>query len=254
MRVGAGCASRPKGEDVIMTAEEDHFSAMVVADGSSSVEWNGREISGGGREAAQIAARTALTYLTGHLLPGMGIEEMVAILQGCFRQARTALEKHNASTTTPGGTTLLIALLCQGGDGLWYWLYGNLGNGVLTLLHTQPLFARWPIHTPLLSNHANGVTTISLPGYATQGYLPSVGVRPHSPGDMLVIGSDGLDHLNSVTMKCDRLYFLNFLWTQIQQGRSCLDSCLQALPTGRTDAPWQNALDLDDTTIGILWA
>ena len=228
---------------------------MVVADGaSSSLECTGREISGGGREAAQIAARAALTYLTGHLLPALSIEEMVARLLECFRQAQTALERHNASTTTPGGTTLLIALLCQAGNGRWYWLYGNLGNGVLALLHAQQLLSGWPIHTPLLTRQSDGNTTITLPGYETHGYRPSVGVRPHNPGDILVMGSDGLDHLNTVTVKYDRLYFLNYLWKHIQDEPADMERSLQGLQTGRTDAPWQNALALDDTTIGILWS
>ena len=84
--------STPKSEDVIYTASAPHRYVMVVADGASSLGCNGREISGGGREAAQIAARTALTYLTGHLLPALSIEEMVARLLECFRKRRQRLK------------------------------------------------------------------------------------------------------------------------------------------------------------------
>jgi len=184
----------------------------------------------------------------------MGLDRMLTALQDCFAAVNVTLERHNTSDTTPGGTTLLIALLCLGGHGRWYWLYGNVGNGVLTLLHAAPLLAGWPIHTPLLSKQANGVTTITLPGDATRGFRPALGVRPHSPGDMLVLGSDGLDHLDTLTKKGDRLSFLNFLWKQIHDERASLDRRLHEMHQGRTDAHWRNALALDDTTIGILWA
>jgi hypothetical protein len=71
---------------------------------------------------------------------------------------------------------------------------------------------------------------------------------------MLLIGSDGLDHLDTVTKHADRLSFQNYLWTRIRSDRSHLSTLLQGLPEGRTDAPWRNALTLDDTTIGILWS
>jgi hypothetical protein len=245
--------STPKEEDVIVTDVAPHRSVIVLADGATSIRCKGGELSGGGRQAAQIAARAALTYLTDHLRPCLALHELLATLHACFSEAQSALEQHNTTATTPGGTTLLIALLCPAGDGRWYWLYGNLGNGVLLLLHSTQLLAGLPIHTPLLTKQSNGGTTITLPAHASTGYLPSIGVRPHRPGDLLLIGSDGLDNLNKVTKK-DSYDFHNYLWTQIHDGRSHLDDCLQSLQTGRQDTQWQNALAQDDTTIGILWA
>ena len=246
--------STPKHEDVILTASAPRLYALVLADGATSYRCSGGEISGGGRLAAEIAAHTALTYLTRHMLPSPGVPEMMTNLHDCFSAVNTALEEHNASTCIPGGTTLIIALLCQGGNGLWYWVYGNLGNGVLALLHAPPLLDGWPIHTPLLTKQSNGVTTLTLPRYATKGYRPAIGCRPHVPGDMLIMGSDGLEHLDTVTKKCDRLYFTNYLWQQIRHDRSRLDMVLHSLQHGRVEAQWRNALSLDDATIGILWA
>ena len=70
---------------------------------------------------------------------------------------------------------------------------------------------------------------------------------------MLVLGSDGLDHLDTLTKKCDRLSFPNYLWKQIQSERPSLERGLNEIQHGRTDTNWRNALALDDTTIGILW-
>jgi hypothetical protein len=141
--------STPKHEDVILTAATASLYALVLADGATSYRYNGGEYSGGGRHAAEIAAHTARTYLTRQLLPCLSVQDMLAHVQACFSAANTALEKHNASTPTPGGTTLMIALLWHGGKGRWYWVYGTLGNGLLELLHAPPLLAGWPIHTPL---------------------------------------------------------------------------------------------------------
>jgi hypothetical protein len=124
----------------------------------------------------------------------------------------------------------------------------------MVLLHTEPLLAGWPIHTPLLSKQANGVTTITLPGDGPEGVLPALGVRPYRAGDLLVLGSDGLDHLDTVTKKCDRLSFPNYLWKHIHDEYASVDMRLREMQQGRTDPAWQNALALDDTTIGILWA
>ena len=246
--------STPKHEDVIVSASTPSLYALVLADGASSYRVSGGEISGGGRQAAEIAAHTALTYLLSHILPSLGMQEIMVHLHECFSAANTTLEEHNASTCIPGGTTLIIALLCQGEDGIWYWVYGNLGNGVLALLHSQPLLDGWPIHTPLLTKQSNGGTTLALPGYATQGYRHSIGCKPHVPGDILVMGSDGLEHLDTVTKNCDRLYFTNYLWKQMHNKRSRLDMVLHSLQNGRAEPQWSNALTLDDTTIGILWA
>jgi hypothetical protein len=245
--------STPKAEDVILTDVAPHRPIIVLADGASSIRYSGGEISGGGAQAAHIAAKSALTYLAAHLPPSLSLEELFAALHACFSAAQDALAYHNTTATTPGGTTLLIALLCPARDGRWYWLYGNLGNGVLLLLHTTQLLAGLPIHTPLLTRQSNGTTTITLPTEATTGYRPSVGIRPHRPGDLLVIGSDGLDNLDKVTRQ-NHFVFHNYLWTHIRDSRSRLDECLHHLQTGRQDAAWQNALAQDDTTIGILWA
>ena len=178
---------------------------------------------------------------------------MLCCLEDCFRASCRALEQSNASAQTPGATTLLIAVLCQAG-GRWYWLYGHVGNGVLALLHTRERLSSWPVATSLLSKHSNGVMTVTLPGYGTQGVLPSMGVRPHRPGDLLVCGSDGLDHLDTVTKHTDRLTFLNYLYKLIQANRLSLDQGLTALVAGRDDKEWHNALALDDITIGLIWA
>jgi hypothetical protein len=246
--------SSPKGEDVIRSAGGPHYSALVAADGATTLRFGGEEKSGGGAQAAEIAVQTAITSLTSDLLPAMRVEELLSLLEECFRDARTALKHSNALARTPGATTLLIVLLCQAADGRWYWLSGHVGNGVLALLHTEQLLSSWPIHTPLLSKHTNGVTTITLPGYEEQGYRPSVSVRPHRPGDLLVIGSDGIDHLDAVTKHGDQLTFLNYLFKHIRDERAGLERALKTLATGRQDAQWRNALSLDDTTIGILWA
>jgi hypothetical protein len=251
----AACSlSSPKGEDVILRAKGAHFSAIVIADGASTLRRSGSEHSGGGGQAAELAAKTAVTYLTRKLLPAMGIGQMLTLLEDCFRDVRTALEEYNAPAQTPGATTLLIGMLCQAGDGRWYWLSGHVGNGVLALLHTKERLSSWPIHTPLLTRHTNGVTTITLPGDKEQGFFPSVGVRLHRMGDLLVIGSDGLDHLDTLTKQRDRLTFLNYLWKIVQDERSSLERALKALETDRQDEQWQKALVLDDTTIGMLWA
>lgn len=184
----------------------------------------------------------------------MGINELLCCLEDCFSNARTALEHSNASAPTPGATTLLIALLCQAGDDRWYWLSGHVGNGVLALLHTKQRLSSWPIATDLLSKHANGRMTITLPGYVTQGFRPSVGIRPHRPGDMLVIASDGIHHLDTVTKHTLHLTFLNCLWKLVQDERCGLERALKSLETGRDDKEWRNALLLDDTTIGIFLA
>jgi hypothetical protein len=71
---------------------------------------------------------------------------------------------------------------------------------------------------------------------------------------MLLIASDGLLHLDTVTKHTDHLSFQNYLWTQVRNNRPHLSAILHQLSEERTDAPWQNALTLDDTTIGILWS
>lgn len=246
--------STPKHEDVILTVETARLYALVLADGATSYRYNGGEYSGGGRHAAEIAAHTARTYLTRQLLPCLSMQDMLAHVQACFSAANTALEKHNASTPTPGATTLMIALLWHGGKGRWYWVYGTLGNGLLELLHAPPLLAGWPIHTPLMAKQTNGVTTITMPGYAIQGYRPAVACTPHTPGDLLVMGSDGLEHLETVTKTYDKLYFSNYLWKQFRHDRARVERALHGLHHERADTHWRNALELDDTTIGILWA
>jgi len=246
--------STPKHEDRIASASCPGLHVLVVADGASSYRGEGTELSGGGAEAAALAVKVAITYLTDHLHPALGITELLATLTGCFATATIALEKHNGAASIPGATTLLIAALWQAGTGMWYWLSGNIGDGVLILLHTGQLLSGWPLSTPLLSKQSNGTTTITLPGYAAAGIMPSLSVRPWVPGDMLLIGSDGLLHLDTVTKHTDRLSFQNYLWTRIRSDRPHLSTNVQALPEGRTDAPWQNALTLDDTTIGILWS
>jgi len=247
------CLSCPKGEDVILRAGGQHFSALVLADGASTLRRSGGEHSGGGGQAAELAAKTAITYLTRNLLPAMDISQIVMLLEDCFRAVRTALEEYNAKATTPGATTLLIGMLCQAGDGRWYWLSGHVGNGVCALLHTKELLSSWPVTTGLLSKHTNGLITITLPGYEEQGFFPSVGVRPYRMGDLLVIGSDGIDHLDALTKQRDRLTFLNYLWKIVQDERSSLERALMGLGNGRQEGQWQKALALDDTTIGMLW-
>ena len=254
IQTAACCLSCPKGEDVILRAGAAHFSALVLADGATTLRRNGAEQAGGGGQAAELAARTAITYLTRSLLPAMDIEQMLTLLEDCFRDVRTALEESNAPAQTPGATTLLIGMLCQAADNRWYWLYGHVGNGVLALLHTKELLSSWPIHTPLLSKHTNGVITITLPGDEAAGFFPSVGVKPHRMGDLLVIGSDGLDHLDTLTKHADQLTFLNYLWKIVRDERSGLKRVLAGLGNGRMDGQWQKALELDDTTIGMLWA
>jgi hypothetical protein len=246
--------SIPKQEDRIVSASVTGLSALALADGASSCQCRGREFSGGGGDAAQIAALQALTHLIRHTRSLMAIDEMMAHLAACFSAANTALERHNCHATIPGGTTLMLAALWRAGTGRWYWLYGNLGNGVLALLHSRQLLAGWPIQTPLLTKQANGRTTITMPGYAATGCQPSVGVRPHTPGDILVLGSDGLDHLDTVTRTYERLTFANFLWREIRHDPTQLAMVLHGLPQGRADTPWRNALALDDTTIGLIWA
>ena len=68
------------------------------------------------------------------------------------------------------------------------------------------------------------------------------------------MGSDGLDHLDTVTKHCDRLSFTNYLWQELRHDPAHIAMVLEEMPLGRQDAPWRNALALDDTTIGILWA
>jgi hypothetical protein len=246
--------STPKHEDRIASASCPGLHVLVVADGASSYRGEGVERSGGGAEAAALAVKVAITYLTDHLHPALGLTEALATLTGCFATATTALEKHNGAASIPGATTLLIAALWQERTGRWYWLSGNIGDGVLTILHTSQLLSGWPLATPLLSKQSNGTTTITLPGYAAAGIMPSLSVRPRFPGDMLLIGSDGLLHLDTVTKHTDHLSFHNYLWTQIRGDRPHLSTTVHQLPEGRTDAPWQNALTLDDTTLGILWS
>jgi hypothetical protein len=248
------CLSCPKGEDVILRAGAAHFSALMVADGATILRLNGSEHAGGGGQAAELAAKTAITYLTSHLLPAMDIGQLLTLLEDCFRDARIALEESNAKAPTPGATTLLIGMLCQAADNRWYWLYGHVGNGVCALLHTKELLSSWPVATGLLSKHTNGMLTVTLPGDEAQGFLPSVGVRPFRPGDLLVIGSDGLDHLDTLTKQRDRLTFLNYLWKIVRDERSGLERALVGLGNARMDGQWQNALALDDTSIGMLWA
>jgi len=243
--------SSPKGEDMIRSAGDTFFAAIALADGASAYRGGGGEISGGGGQAAGIAAETAITCLTNNLHPAMGIEDMLGLLEGTFRGAREALGRSNASAQTPGATTLLIALLAQAGDGGWYWLTGHVGNGVLALIHTGQLLSSWPVTTNLLSKHSNGVNTITLPGEGGKCIRPAVSVRLHQTGDMLVIGSDGLEHLDAITRHDDKMTFLNYLWKHVED-RSCLERCLRDLENG--DGRFTKALSLDDTTIGILWA
>jgi hypothetical protein len=246
--------STPKHEDRIAAASCPGLHVLVVADGASSCQGEGTAVSGGGGEAAAIAVMVAITHLTEHLHPALGITALLESLFDCFASVNTSIEHHNEAASIPGATTLLFAALWQADSGMWYWLYGNIGDGVLTLLHTTQLLSGWPLSTPLLSKQSNGTTTITLPGYAAAGIAPSIGIAPHVPGDMLLIGSDGLDHLDTVTKHTDRLTLANYLWTRIRSDRSHLLTHVKALPEGRTDAPWQTALTLDDTTIGILWS
>jgi hypothetical protein len=246
--------STPKHEDRIASASCPGLHVLVVADGASSFRGEGTAVSGGGGAAAAIAAKVAITHLTERLHPALGTTELLACLFDCFAAVNTALEYHNGAASIPGATTLLFAALWQADSGVWYWLYGNIGDGVLLLLHTGQLLSSWPLSTPLLSRQSNGTTTITLPGYAAAGIAPSIGLRPHVPGDMLLIGSDGLDHLDTVTKHADRLTFANYLWTRIRSDPLSLSTHLKALPEGRTDASWQTALTLDDTTLGILWS
>jgi hypothetical protein len=68
------------------------------------------------------------------------------------------------------------------------------------------------------------------------------------------MGSDGLEHLETVTKTYDKLYFSNYLWKHIRHDRACVERALYGLHHERADTQWRNALELDDTTIGILWA
>ena len=245
------CLSSPKGEDVIRSARDSHYAAFALADGASSLRWEGGEITGGGAIAASIAAESAITCLTHHLCAVMGIEDMLGLLEEAFRDAREALGRSNASAEVPGATTLLIALLAQTGDGGWYWFTGHVGNGVLALIHTGQLLSSWPVTTALLSKHSNGVNTIMLPGVDGTCLHPALCARPHQPGDMLVIGSDGLEYLNAVTWNDDKMTFVNYLWKRVGD-RSCLERCLRNLGNG--DGHFTKALSIDDTTIGVILA
>jgi hypothetical protein len=141
--------STPKHEDRIVSASCPGLHVLVCADGASSYRGEGTERSGGGGEAAAIAAKVAITHLTDHLHPALGITELLAHLHDCFAKAHTALVHHNGAASIPGATTLLFAALWQAESGVWYWLYGNIGDGVLTLLHTTQLLSGWPLSTPL---------------------------------------------------------------------------------------------------------
>jgi LysM repeat protein len=246
--------STPKGEDSLLSVSTAGLSALAVADGASCCRVGGKERSGGGGAAARIAAREALAHLTGQARPALSLAEMLSLLTACFAVANSALEAHNGEAAIPGATTLMLAALWQAGEGRWYWLYGNVGNGVLSLLHTRERLAGWPVETPLLSKQANGLLTITLPGFASHGFEPAVGLRPHRAGDILLVGSDGLDHLDAVTKKGDRLTLANYLWQHIAQDPSQIATALPRLAEGREDPQWQNALALDDTTIGLMWA
>jgi hypothetical protein len=110
------------------------------------------------------------------------------------------------------------------------------------------------VETPLLTKQANGLRTITLPGCDTRGFKPAIGLRPHLPGDILILGSDGLTHLDAVTKQCDRLTFPNYLLREIGGDPASLTTTLAGLREHRQDAPWRNALAFDDTTIGLIWA
>ncbi len=247
--------STPKHEDCILAAsEEGRLYALAVADGASICRGPGGEISGGGGEAARIAAQAALTYFMDQSQPSLTPEEMLARLESCFSGVNTALAEHNSQAPIPGATTLILAALWQAGDGRWYWLYGNVGNGALSIIHTTQLLSGWPVETPLLTKQANGRTTITLPGYESHGFHPAVGLRPYRPGDILLVGSDGLTNLDAVTKHSDRLTLPNYLCRETGNDPSRLSTTLAGLREHRQDAPWQNALRLDDTAIGLIWA
>ncbi len=246
--------STPKEEDCMLAASNEWLSALAVADGASICRGPGGEISGGGGEAARIAAQAALTHLTDRTHPALTLEAMLTLLSECFAAANTALLTHNGNAPLPGATTLILAALWQAGDGRWYWLYGNVGDGVLSLIHTRERLAGWPVETPLLTKQANGLRTITLPGYTTHGFQPSVGLKPHRPGDILLLGSDGLAHLDAVTKQCDRLTLPNYLLRESRQDPSRLETTLAGLRESRQDASWQHAFAADDTTIGLIWA
>jgi hypothetical protein len=244
----------PKGEDCLLPVFAQGLCALALADGASNYRREGKEFSGGGGDAARIAAREALRHLFHETYSGRGLSGMLACLQECFTVAATALGRHNDTAPIPGAATLILAVLWQDGDGRWYWLYGNVGDGFLSLLHSRERLAGWPVETRLLTKHANGLTTITLPDFASHGFAPSVGLRPHRPGDIILAGSDGLEHLETVTKKCDRLSLPNYLYQKLRDDPSPLPIALRHIAEGRKDAQWQNALALDDTTIGLIRA
>jgi len=246
--------STPKGEDCLLTDVTPGLYALALADGATNYRHEGKEFSGGGGQAARTAAREALTFLVSETHPELSLSHMLDRLAMCFTVAAKALQRHNDTASIPGATTLILAALWQAGDDRWYWLFGNVGDGFLSVLHSKERLAGWPVETRLLTKQANGMTTITLPDFPSHGFSPSVGVRPHRPGDILLLGSDGLEHLETVTKKCDRLTLPNYLYQHIQDDPGLISMALRHLEEGRLDAPWLSALALDDTTIGLIWA
>ena len=57
-----------------------------------------------------------------------------------------------------------------------------------------------------------------------------------------------------MTKQCDRLTLANYLCREISDDPSRLETTLAGLRESRQDAPWQHALALDDTAIGLIWA
>ena len=191
-----------KGEDRIFTGFiGDKYPVIVIADGVTfSTTSSGDVLSGVGGPAAEAATLNVVKRLA-DLKDGLSPVEVQYILKDAFLRAGEAI-KHGGKNgaALPGATTLLVGFpyIHRGHPGamenLALWHYGYVGDGDIVLISKGRKVDGRAIPTYLLTpQKVSSTAAISEEGPAVK---PFIGMCEYTPGDGLLMTSDGFDGPN----------------------------------------------------------
>jgi serine/threonine protein phosphatase PrpC len=194
--VATAQGQRSRNEDSVWAAD----GLYLVADGM------------GGHEAGELASRTAIEALRGLAVGVPGPEEA----RRTVRRAHDSVRDLPSSTGRRPGTTATGVVLTEHGD-TPCWLVVNVGDsrtyrmagGVLeqvTLDHSEvaELVASGVVAAEEASRHPRRNVVTRVLGGGSQHVEPDVWLLPVSPGDRMVVCSDGLtDELSDARIEAE---------------------------------------------------
>lgn len=184
-----------KGDDRIFTGFIlDKYPVIVVADGASDTQTTQGNLVSGGGTAAQESVMMTVKALA-DIKDGLDSIDIQYILESAFVRSEEALRNKGINS----GTTLLVGFpyIHRGRPGkgdVALWHYGYVGDGDITLISKGRKIDGRAISTHLLTPQKVD-STASVQGKGAT-VTPFIGSCRYTPGDSLLITTDGFDGPN----------------------------------------------------------